>query len=98
MFIAQVIFVSMGVLIIILGLLVWKKRYYKSLAGYVEGRIKNEDAFGKVNGIFVMVMGIWTIVFSFFIDVLNVWVFIGLLIVIVSAQIVMNVRMAKNNC
>ncbi|WP_256503923.1 hypothetical protein [Rossellomorea sp. KS-H15a] len=42
------------------------------MAGYVEGSIKNEAAFGKVNGIFFMVMGIWTIAFSFFMDVLSV--------------------------
>ncbi|PFA69758.1 hypothetical protein CN378_03040 [Bacillus sp. AFS015802] len=96
MFVAQIIFISIGVLTIIMGLLVWKKRCYKLMAGYEEGSIKNESAFGKVNGIFVMVMGMWTIVFSFFMDELTVGVFIGVVIVIVSAQIVINVRMAKH--
>ncbi|WP_061809576.1 DUF3784 domain-containing protein [Rossellomorea vietnamensis] len=95
MFVAQIIFISIGILTIIMGLLVWKKRYYKLMAGYVEGSNKNEAAFGKVNGIFFMVMGVWTIAFSFFMDVLSVWVFIGLLMIIVSAQILLNSRIAK---
>jgi hypothetical protein len=72
-----------------------EKRFYKLMAGYVEGSIKNEAAFGKANGIFVMVMGMWTIIFSFFMEVLSVWVFIGLLMIIVCAQISFNIRGAK---
>ncbi|WP_406686495.1 DUF3784 domain-containing protein [Rossellomorea vietnamensis] len=95
MFVAQIIFISIGIFTIIMGLLVWKKRCYKLMAGYVEGSIKNEAAFGKVNGIFVMVMGIWSIVFSFFMDVMSVWVFIGLLMIIVIAQILLDSKIAK---
>ncbi|MCA1057526.1 DUF3784 domain-containing protein [Rossellomorea aquimaris] len=95
MIVAQVILASLGLFIIILGLLVWKKRCYKIVAGYVEGSTKNEEAFGKVNGIFIMIMGITTILFSFFIERLNVWVFNVSLIVLVSAQIAVNSRMAR---
>ncbi len=95
MFIAQAMFFSIGVIIIILGLLVWKKKRHKFVAGYVEGTIKDEEAFGKVNGIFIMIMGGVTITFSFFIEMLNVWVFIVSLIVIVCVQIAINSRMAS---
>ncbi len=95
MIVAQAMLISLGLFIIILGLLVWKKKCYKFIAGYVEGNIKNEDTFGKVNGIFIISMGVVPIIFSFFIELLSVWVFIGLLMVVVSTQIVINIRMAK---
>jgi Domain of unknown function (DUF3784) len=97
MFVAQAMFVAIGLFMIILGLLVWKKRCYKFIAGYVEGSVKNEDQFGRVNGIFVILMGIVTIIFSFFMDLLSVWVFIGILVVIVLSQIVINGKMADKS-
>ncbi|MGD6802513.1 DUF3784 domain-containing protein [Rossellomorea aquimaris] len=95
MFLAKLIFVSMGMLLILSGLLVWKKNFFKFIAGYVEGEIKDKKTYGKLNGMFLIIIGIVTILFSFYIGRLNVWVFIALLIVIVIGQVVINVRMNK---
>lgn len=90
MFLAKLIFVSIGMLLILSGLLVWKKRFHKFIAGYVEGKIKDEDRYGKINGLFLISFGIVTIVFSVFIGLLNVWVFIVLISIIAMGQIVIN--------
>ncbi|MGD6967614.1 DUF3784 domain-containing protein [Rossellomorea vietnamensis] len=52
-------------LLILSGLLVWKKRFQKFIAGYVEGKIKDEERYGKINGVFLIIIGIVTLVFSF---------------------------------
>lgn len=78
MLVPQLIFICIGCMFFIFSFLVWKKRIFKLMAGYQEGKIKesNKSSFAKFNGIMFIIVGLWSIGYSFFINTMSIFVFV----------------------
>ncbi|MGE6487261.1 hypothetical protein [Paenisporosarcina sp. NPDC076898] len=99
MIIAKAVLIVSALLILWLSYQVWSKQRFRLLAGYVEGSIKEEERklFAIVNGLFLMMYGIWTLTFSIFLSENNfdvffyVW-FIAIIVMTIVHIVFINIK------
>ena len=91
-----IIFILIGLSMIISGFLVWKKKKYGLIAGYTESSVKNKEKFGKLNGIFLIIVGLITILFGLLAEVLNVGVYLACIFIFAITQIILSNRVDKS--
>ena len=90
------IFTLIGLSMIISGFLVLKKKKYDLIAGYTKGSVKNKEKYGKLNGIFLIIVGLITILFGLFAEVVNVGVYLACIFISAITQIILSNRVDKS--
>ncbi|HGE5782743.1 TPA: DUF3784 domain-containing protein [Bacillus pseudomycoides] len=93
MFVAQIFVICIALFLIVMGIILWNKKGYRFIAGYSPEKVKDHDKFGKVNGIFVIIAGVLSIAYAFFIDIVPSFVFIIVLAVHSIVMIIVNQKL-----